>query len=40
MQLGGDFVLDGRGRVAYAYRSVEPTDRPPVEDLVRAVRSV
>ena len=39
MQLGGDFVLDGRRRLVYAYRSADPTDRPPVEDLVNAVRA-
>ena len=38
LQLGGDFVLDSAGRVVYAYRSAEPTDRPPVEALVRALR--
>jgi len=38
LQLGGDFVLDGRRRLVYAYRSADPTDRPPAEDLVRAVR--
>jgi hypothetical protein len=39
LQLGGDFVLDGRGRVVYAYRSAEPTDRPSVQELLRAVRA-
>jgi peroxiredoxin len=38
MQLGGDFVLDRHGRLAYAYRSAEPTDRPPAADLLAAVR--
>jgi peroxiredoxin len=40
LQLGGDFVLDGQGRLVYAYRSAEPTDRPAAQELVRAVRSV
>ncbi len=40
LQLGGDFVLDGRRRLVYAYRSKGPADRPPADDLVRAVRSV
>ena len=31
-QLGGDFVLDATGRLRYAYRSAEPTDRPGVDD--------
>lgn len=37
LQLGGDFVLDERRQVVYAHRSAEPTDRPPVEDLLQAV---
>lgn len=39
LQLGGDFVVDREGRLAYAYRSVDPADRPPVEELVSIVRS-
>jgi peroxiredoxin len=38
LQLGGDFVLDRQGRLTYAFRSDEPTDRPSVEELLRAVR--
>ncbi len=38
-QLGGDFVLDAAGRLRYVYRSAEPTDRPGVDDLLRAVRA-
>jgi peroxiredoxin len=38
LQLGGDFVLDGQGRLRYAYRSAEPTDRPSVAALLQAVR--
>jgi peroxiredoxin len=38
LQLGGDFVVDGQGRLVYAYRSAEPTDRPGVEVLLKAVR--
>ena len=38
LQLGGDFVLDGKGRLIYAYRSAEPTDRPSIEGLLLAVR--
>lgn len=40
LQLGGDFVLDRAGRLAYAYRSAEPTDRPLVEVLLAAVRGL
>ncbi|HVL29051.1 MAG TPA: AhpC/TSA family protein [Acidimicrobiales bacterium] len=36
-QLGGDFVVDRQGRLAYAFRSKGPADRPPVDDLVEAV---
>src|ERR1700732_4549683 len=34
LQLGGDFVLDREGRLVYAYRSSEPTDRPNVQSLL------
>ncbi len=37
-QLGGDFVLDGSGRLVYSYRSADPADRPPVAELLAAVR--
>jgi peroxiredoxin len=40
LQLGGDFLLDGDGRLIYAYRSAEPTDRPAVKTLLQAVRDV
>ena len=33
-----DFVLDSDGRLVFAHRSAEPTDRPTVERLLRAVR--
>jgi len=36
LQLGGDFVVAGDGRVAYA-RPQERDDRPPVLELLRAV---
>ena len=39
LQLGGDFVIDRGRRLVYAYRSAEPTDRPPVAALLDAVRS-
>jgi hypothetical protein len=38
-QLGGDFVLDPNGVLAYVYRSSRPDDRPPVHELITAVRS-
>ncbi len=37
-QLGGDFVLDAAGRLAAAFRPRSPDDRPPIDDLVVAVR--
>jgi peroxiredoxin len=40
MQLGGDFVLDAERRLVYGYRSRDPTDRPAVEELLRALRSI
>jgi hypothetical protein len=39
-QLGGDFVLDGHGRMVYEYRSEESADRPAIESLLDAVRAV
>ena len=36
-QLGGDVVVDREGRLAYVFRSSDPDDRPPVDDLVAAV---
>ena len=38
-QLGGDFVVDSEGVLVYTYRSQRPDDRPPVEQLLEAVRS-
>lgn len=38
-QLGGDFVLDRQRRLVYAHRSADPADRPPVDDLLRALAS-
>lgn len=37
LQAGGDFVVDSAGRLVYAYRSSCSDDRPPVDDLVKAV---
>lgn len=39
LQLGGDFIVDRDGRLAYAYRSRGPDDRPSVDELLDAVRS-
>ena len=37
-QLGGDFIIDPRGFVIFAYRGTEPADRPPVAQLLAAIR--
>ena len=39
IQLGGDFVIDRDGRLAYAYRPTGPHDRPSVNELLDAVRA-
>ena len=39
LQLGGDFVVDSYGVLAYAYRSGSPDDRPPIDKLIAAVHS-
>ena len=36
-QLGGDFVIDPRGRLSWGFWSEGPDDRPSVDDLVHAV---
>ena len=40
LQLGGDFVVDGDGRLAYIFRSTGPDDRPTVDDLVAAAAAL
>ena len=37
-QLGGDFLVDPLGRIALAFRSAEPADRPAIE-LILAART-
>jgi len=37
-QLGGDVVLGPDGAIVYLYRSQETADRPPVAELLAAVR--
>ena len=36
-QLGGDFIIDSQGKIQLAYRSHDPADRPPVEDLLEII---
>lgn len=38
-QLGGDFVVGHDGHLAYVFRSTSPDERPPVDELVDAVRT-
>jgi hypothetical protein len=40
LRLGADFVLAPDGRIAAAYRPDRPDDRPAVDELVSAVRSL
>ena len=37
LQLGGDFVLDRRREVVFSFASDDPTARPGVADILRAV---
>lgn len=37
MQLGGDFVLDAGQKLVYTFRSKDPTDRPPISELLSAI---
>ena len=39
-QLGGDFIVDSQGNFQFVYPSHDPTDRPPVEDLLAVVRGL
>jgi len=39
-QLGGDFIIDTEGIVRLAYHSHDPTDRPPVADLLSLLQQV
>ncbi len=39
-QLGGDFIIDSQGNVQLAYRSHDPADRPPVDDLIKILANM
>ncbi len=39
-QLGGDFIIDAKGRIAYAFTSTRPDDRPPVQDLLNSLKEL
>jgi len=36
-ELGGDVLVDREGRIAWAYLSRHPADRPPVAEILRQV---
>ena len=40
MQQGGDYIVDREGIVRFAKAGSRSHDRPPVDDLVRALRSL
>lgn len=37
-QLGGDFIIDMQGVIRLAHPSREPTDRPAIDQILRALR--
>ena len=39
-QLGGDFIVDPPGIIRLAYRSHNPTDRPPMSQLLMTIRQL
>ncbi len=39
-QLGGDFIVDNEGIVRFSRPSEDPADRPSVEALLRALKSI
>jgi peroxiredoxin len=39
-QLGGDFIVDAAGIVRLAHRSHDPTDRPPIAELLTTLKQL
>ena len=39
-QLGGDFIIDTQGKIQLAYRSHDPADRPPVDELLAILEDI
>ncbi len=37
-QLGGDFIVDGAGRLCYEHRSRDAADRPTVHELITVLK--
>ena len=40
LQLGGDFLIDAQGRLAWAHPSRDPTDRPSAAELQSAMSAL
>ena len=38
-QLGGDFIIDPRGRIQLAHPSHDPTDRPAMDEILSVLRN-
>jgi len=39
-QMGGDFVIDGNGKILMAHRSMEPADRPSMDEIIATLKGV
>ncbi len=39
-QLGGDFIVDKNGILQLIYPSIDPTDRPDVDDLLSVIKAL
>ncbi len=39
-QLGGDFIVDKNGLLRMVYPSHDPSDRPPVDDLLKVLKQI
>ncbi len=39
-QMGGDFIIDDNGRILMVHRSVEPADRPSVDEIIATLKGV
>lgn len=37
LQLGGDFIVDRQGRLVFSYPSSNPTDRPGLKSILKAL---
>jgi hypothetical protein len=39
-QMGGNFIVDSRGIIRFAYPSRDPTDRPEIETMIGILREI